>query len=350
MKFFIFIIFNLLNSGNSLKIHNLIGNTPLVKLSNKINPYHNDINIYLKLEYYNPSGSIKDRIVNYIIQDGFKKNKITPDTIILEASSGNTASSIALLSSYYNLKSIVCTNTKCSNEKVNFIRSFKNTELLIKKSSDSSDPEYYQNVVLRMANENKNYYHLNQYNNVLNSDAFYYSLGPEIWNQTNQQIDYFICASGTGGTITGTSKYLKEQNKNIKTILIDPPGSIFSDYIKLNKTIIPPKKDIKFTMIEGIGKDNIPGTLNFDYIDDVINIRDENAIKTCRELANLEGIVAGGSGGANVFGALKLAENIIKTKKKNGKINIVTVIPDTGLKYISKIYNDEWLKNNNLII
>lgn len=340
----ILIFLELLKIYYCMNINKLIGNTPLIKLSNKINPYHG-INIYVKLEYYNPSGSIKDRLVKYIIDDGINKNIIKNDTVLIEASSGNTASSLALLSNNYGLKSIVCTTTKCSNEKINYIKSFKNTDLIIKNSKyKSSDSEYYQNIVLNMASENKNYYHLNQYNTMLNSECYYNTMGPEIWEQINGNVDYFVCSSGTGGTITGISKYLKEKNKTLKTILVDPPGSVLGYYLKYNKIN---KFNNNNTIIEGIGKDDIPKAINFEYIDNVININDIDAIKLCYKLLNNEGIFVGGSGGANVYGALKLAKELEKKIFKD-KINIVTVIPDSGFKYISKIYNNDWLKNNNL--
>jgi len=332
-----------------LKIINSIGNTPLIKLSNHIIPYNN-VNVFVKLEYYNPSGSIKDRIIKYIIEDGFKNGKITKDTIIIEASSGNTGSSLALLSNNYNLECIICTDSKCSDEKINFMRSFNNTELIVVKSCSSLCDEHYSKIILKMANDNKNYYHINQYNNELNAMSYYHTLGPEIWEQIDKNVDYFVCAAGTGGTITGISQYLKEKNKNLKTILIDPPGSIIGKYVKNNKLFIKPENHYKSTIIEGIGKDSIPGTIDFKYIDDAINIDDNDAINMCYKLAN-EGIFSGGSGGANVLGALKLAKSLDEQKLNiNNTINIVTIIPDSGFKYMSKIYNDEWLKANDIII
>jgi cystathionine beta-synthase len=329
-----------------LKITNCIGNTPLIKLSKNIIPYDN-INVFVKLEYYNPSGSIKDRIIKYIINDGIKNGKITNDTILIEASSGNTGSALALISNSYNLSCIICTDTKCSDEKINFMKSFNNTKLTIVKSCSSLSNEHYSNIILKMANDNKNYYHINQYNNTLNSMSYYYGLGPEIWEQVNKNVDYFVCAAGSGGTITGVSKYLKEKNTNLKTILIDPPGSVIGNYFK-QKSLIS-NSNTK-TVIEGIGKDSIPGTIDFNYIDDVINIDDNDSISMCYKLAN-EGIFSGGSGGANVLGALKLAKSIDEQKLNiNNTINIVTIIPDSGFKYMSKIFNNEWLKINNITI
>jgi cysteine synthase len=332
-----------------LKITNFIGNTPLIKLSKNIIPYKN-INVFVKLEYYNPSGSIKDRIIKYIIDDGIKCGKITKDTILIEASSGNTGSSLALLSNNYNLSCIICTDTKCSDEKINFMKSFKNTKLIIANSCSSLSNEHYSNIILKMKNDNKNYYHINQYNNTLNSMSYYYTIGPEIWKQVNKTIDYFVCAAGTGGTITGISKYLKKKNKDLKTILIDPPGSIIGNYFKHNNFTNSFNNSNKTTIIEGIGKDKIPGTINYYYIDDVININDNDSINMCYKLAN-EGIFSGGSGGTNVFGALKLAKSIDEQNMNiNNTINIVTIIPDSGFKYMSKIYNNKWLKINNIII
>jgi cysteine synthase len=323
---------------------NLIGNTPLVKLSQKTNKYEN-INIYVKLEYYNPTGSIKDRIVKYILEDAFANHKINPNTTIIEASSGNTACSIAMLSSYYGLKSILCTNTKCSTEKLNAIKAFGASEVIVTESCASSSPNHYQNVALKMAKENPTYYHINQYDNKLNADAYFHTLGPEIADELNCDVDYFICAGSTGGTITGTGRYLKEKNKNTKVILVDPVGSVFYDYFESGGKIDILQSETASTNIEGIGKDAIPKVLDFDLINDVFRVNDIDAINMCHTLSLNEGIFSGGSGGANVFSALNLAKKIsLETYHSKKEINIVTVIPDTGFKYMSKIYNPEWVK------
>lgn len=326
-----------------MNISNFVGNTPIIKLSKKLNPYVN-INIYIKLEYYNPSGSIKDRMVNYILKKCMEDGTINSNTTIIEASSGNTGSSLAMFSSLYNLKLIICTNTKCSNEKINMIKSF-NPELIITNSCPSNSIEHYQNVAKKIADSNPEYYHFNQYDNYLNSESYYKTLGPEILN-TIKNVDYFTCGGSTCGTITGVGRYLKDNNNDVKIILADVNGSILHNFIK-NKSTNP---NPGTTNIEGIGKDSIPKNMDVSIIDDTIIVSDNDAIDMCYKLAKHEGIFSGGSGGCNVFSAIKLAEKINNNKDNDNIINIVTVIPDSGFKYISKIYNPEWLKSIDINI
>ena len=297
-----------------------VGNTPMVKLSSKTNAHsQKGINIYVKLEYCNPTGSIKDRMVQYILEDAIKAGKIQPDGTVIEASSGNTGTSLSMFCKRYGLKSIIFTNTKCSDEKINKMKMYGAT---VHVNDD------YKNVALKQAKEHPEWFHLNQYDNCKNAQSYYDTYGPEIWDDMQGQLNYFVAGGGTDGTIFGTGSFLKYKNKDIKIILADVSGSI--------------------TLIEGVSSMR---SINYaDVIDDVLKIQDQEALDMCHVLAKNETIFAGGSGGFNVVASLNLAELLAKNDNlnENHAINIITVIPDSGLKYMSKIYNPVWLQDNNI--
>lgn len=315
---------------------NSIGNTPLVKLQ-KINPYKN-IEIYVKLEFFNPSGSIKDRIVRHIIEDAEKNGLLKKGGTIVENTSGNTGAAVAMIGAIKGYKTILTMPDKVSKEKQNSLKTY-GAEIIVTPTSASIDsPEHYVNTAIRIAENTPNSFRINQYDNPKNPEAHYLTTGPEIWNQTKGRITHFVAAGSTGGTISGTGKYLKEQNKNIKVIMPDPVGSIYYDFFKTGE--INMQKSCTY-QVEGVGEDHIAHAMDFSIVDDMYQFTDADAFRIARLLAKEEGIFGGGTGGANVWGALKLAETI------NEPAVIVTVIPDNGVKYLSKFYNDDWLKENN---
>jgi cysteine synthase len=310
-----------------------IGNTPMVKLSNKTNKYSEwGIDIYVKLEYFNPTGSIKDRMVKYVIDDAFKTGKIQAGGTVVEASSGNTATSLSMICALFGLKTVLFTNTKCSNEKINNIKLHGSTLHVLPLVYSKSSPEHYENVAFNYAKENPDFFHFNQYNNPKNAQTYYDTLGPEIWDNMQGQLNYFVVGGGTYGTITGTGSFFKSKNKNIKVILVDIAE--------------------QSSLIEGL---SISQDMNHDnhnhVVDDILKIEDKEAFNMCHILAKNEGIFSGGSGGCNVIASLKLAEMISKNNNVDQQvINIVTLIPDSGFKYMSKIYNPTWLQENNIIL
>ena len=327
------------------KISGYVGNTPMIKLSSKTNKYsQKGINIYIKLENLNPTGSIKDRMVQYILDDAIKTGKIQPGGTVVEASSGNTATSLSMFCALYDLKAVLFTNTNCSVEKVNHIKSYGATTLHILPLCSKTLPQHYQNVALNYSKEHPSYFHFNQYENPKNAESYYNTLGPEIWDNTQGQINVFVASGGTCGTITGIGSFLKSKNKDIKIIMADVSGSIFFNK-RNNINIIE-----KFTLIEGVGKVDIPQVMNLDVIDDILKIEDEEAFSMCHILEKNEGIHAGGSGGCNVFASLKLAKLLAENIVSDQVINIITLIPDSGLKYMSKIYNPTWLQDNDIIL
>lgn len=313
-----------------------IGRTPMVKLTNISRELK--ATIWAKLEFMNPGGSIKDRIAKYMIEKAEREGKIKPGDTILENSSGNTAMGLAIVCRQkgYNLK-IVIRNTT-SSEKIKMLEVLGVDVIKVDASLPPDHPESYNNYAVNLAKTNPEIYYIDQHNNLDNNEAHYMTTGPEIWEQLEGKVDYLIGAFGTGGTISGAGKYLKEKNPNIKIIGLDPIGSIFYNYFK-NKEIIKPSK----YLIEGMGDEFLIKTAQLQYLDEMYQVEDKKAFGWTKKLAFEEGILAGGSSGANIWGAVKLAKEIDR------EANIVTVICDSGYKYFSSIYNDDWLRKNNLI-
>lgn len=292
--------------------------TPLVEVSDKLIIKNNN-KIYLKLESLNLSGSIKDRIVKYILDDGFKNNKINKDTTVVCASSGNTGISVAMNCALYQLKCIIITNPKCSDEKKNMMKAY-GVELRIKESNYEAEEKVIAEGI-------ENSFQINQYDNLLNMEAYVKTLGPEISSQI-ENVDYIIATGSTGGTITGLAHYFKNVIKsNTKFVLADPYGSELFN-LKNNTNI----KDSYKTIIEGAGKNKETKVMNLDLVDFTYKISDEESLDMCRKIAKF-GYLLGGSSGLNICGSLKLI-NELNLKNKT----IVVICPDAGYRYLSKIY------------
>jgi len=300
----------------------LIGNTPLVKLNSLSS--ETDCNIFAKLEFYNPGGSVKDRVAQYIVRDAECRGLLKPGDTVVEATSGNMGVAFALLSAVKKYKCIFTLPESITREKIQALKLYGAEVVLTPKGLPPQDERSCYKVAHKIAQE-KGAFYVNQYFNQLNPEAHYKSTGPEIWNDTKGDIDTLIAGIGTGGTITGAGRYLKEKNPKIKIIGVEPAGSVFKAYLETGQLTEATDFDI-----EGIGKNFIPGVLNFDYIDDVIQIEEEEASGMVDILVRCEGILAGRSSGAAVAAALKYADKLNKNK------NIVVILPDTGLKYLSK--------------
>lgn len=301
----------------------LIGNTPLVGLKHLTKGL--SCEIYTKLESYNPGGSIKDRVALYVIEDGERRGILKPGDLIVEATSGNMGVAFALVGAIKGYKCIFTLPESTSKEKIQAIELFGAEAILTPKGLPPQDERSCYKVAQRIARERKGFY-INQYFNPLNPEAHYKTTGPEIWRDTKGKVDVAFFGMGTGGTITGAGKYLKEMKAEVKIIGVEPAGSVFAKFLK--EGIVTEASDFD---VEGIGKNFIPGVMNFDYIDDVVQIVDEESFKMTKTLIRKEGILAGGSGGAAVAAALKYA------RSSNKDEFIVVVIPDTGLKYLSKL-------------
>lgn len=303
----------------------LIGNTPMVHLKT-LDPKPG-VEIHAKLEYMNPTGSMKDRIITYMVQKGIEEGKINKNTTLVEGSSGNTGASAAMIASIMGMKSIIVVPDKCSEEKIAIIKSY-GAEVVVK-------PELtYGKFPAMIASESEDYYHIDQYNNIYNPEAHYMTLGKEIWDDMNGEITAFVASGSTGGTISGVARRLKENNPNVKSILADPKGSVYKPYFEGKDDYL---SYIESFHVEGAGKTKICATMDFSLVDEVIEFDDEKAIAMVHRLARQEGLMAGGSSGGNVWAALEVA------KRMEGPAKIVTVLPDSGYKYLSKIFNPAWL-------
>ena len=316
----------------------LIGRTPLIKLK-RINPYPL-ATILVKLEFLNPGGSIKDRIVLHIIDDAEKNGTLKPGGTIIESTSGNTGAAIAMIAALKGYHAILTMPDKVSKEKQTILKAYGAEIIVCPTSAPTHSPDHYLNVAKKLAAETPNSFRVNQYDNLKNPEAHYYSTGPEIWEQTGGNIDIFVASASTGGTISGVGKFLKERKPSLKVVMPDPIGSIYYDYFNSGK--IPEGGNCNY-FVEGIGEDHLTKAIDFSLIDEVIQVTDKDAFHMARQLAQKEGILAGGSSGANLWGALEIA------KRVESPTVIVTILPDSGVKYMSKIFDDEWMKQHELL-
>jgi cystathionine beta-synthase len=308
-----------------------IGNTPVVRLSHitaGMKPA-----FWAKLEYLNPSGSVKDRMALYMVEDAEKRGLLKPGGTIVENSSGNTGAALAMVAAVKGYQCIITMPDKMSEEKRNLMKALGAEVIVTPTDVPADSPESYYSVARRIAAETPNAWYPDQYNNPKNIEAHYHTTGPEVWRQMEGRIDYFVAGIGTGGTLSGAGKYLKEMNPGIKVIAVDPEGSVFYGYFKTGK--LPPPHVYK---VEGIGEDYLVKAVDFSVIDDMVQVTDRDSFLVARRLAREEGIFAGGSSGSAVWAALKIGE----TAKEEQ--NIVVILPDSGSRYLSKCYNDEWMK------
>ncbi|HKJ45510.1 MAG TPA: cystathionine beta-synthase [Balneolales bacterium] len=317
-----------------------IGNTPLVKLGNITES--NSVTMLAKVEYFNPGQSVKDRIALKMIEDAEREGKLKPGSTIIEGTSGNTGMGLALAAAIKGYNCIFTTTDKQSMEKVNMLRALGSEVKVCPTNVEPDDPRSYYSVAKRLNEEIPNSWYPNQYDNPSNSQAHYETTGPEIWEQTDGKITHFVAGMGTGGTISGTARYLKEKNPDIKIIGIDPVGSVYKSYHKTRKF---DKRYIAPYLTEGIGEDIIPQNMDFDLIDEVIQCSDKDAFLTTRALARREGLFVGGSCGSAVWGAIEYAKKYDLTDNDL----MVVLLPDSGTRYVSKIYNDEWMVNNGFM-
>lgn len=313
----------------------IIGNTPLVKI-NALNP-NKKVTLLAKLEYLNPGGSVKDRIGIEMLNEAERKGKLKRRGTIIEPTSGNTGTGLAMVAALRGYKTIFVMPDKMSDEKRNLLRAYGAKVVITPTSVEPEDERSYYKVSDRLVKEIPNSYKPDQYHNKANPKAHYKTTGPEIWEQTAGKITHFVCGMGTGGTISGIGKYLKEKNPKIKVIGVDPVGSVFFEYFKTGKyTSTKPYKT------EGVGEDFIPITIDFSVIDKVIQITDEEALTTPRALAQNEGMLVGGSSGM----AFVAAQNVVSKLKKG---LVVVLFPDSGKSYLSKIFNDDWMRDNSFL-
>ena len=312
----------------------LIGNTPLVKLNSVTESIPAEV--YAKLECFNPGHSTKDRIALHIIENAEKKGLLNANSVIVETTSGNTGFSIAMVSILKGYKCILAVSDKTKPEKISYLKALGAIVYVCPASVPADDPRSYYEVAKKIASETPNSIYINQYFNELNIDAHYQTTGPEIWEQTEGKVTHLFACTGTGGTLSGSAKFLKEKNPNIKIIGVDADGSILKGYFDTGKIN---EEDIHSYQIEGMGKNLIPAALLFDQIDEFVRVNDEDAAYRTREIALKEGILGGYTTGAVTQGFLQYAE----TNPLKSDDLVVLIYPDHGSRYMTKVYSDEWM-------
>jgi cystathionine beta-synthase len=314
----------------------LVGRTPMVRLSKLADP--NGAELWAKVEHLNPGGSVKDRIALHIIEGFEKEGLLKPSGTVVEATSGNMGVGLAMVCAVKDYKAILVMFDKASDEKRRLARALGAEVVICPADVPADDPRSYYSVARRIADETPGAVLVNQYHNPANAQAHYETTGPEIWEQTNGRIDALVAGMGTGGTITGAARYLKENNPDIKIWAADPYGSILKAYKETGEIT-----EGRLYLVEGIGDDMVPGALDMDLVDEIANVNDEESFHMARKLARQEGILGGGSTGTIVKVAIDVAAAMQPDQV------VVTLIPDTGERYLSKIYSDDWMRLKGLL-
>jgi cystathionine beta-synthase len=317
----------------------LIGETPLIRLHRVTRGIRTPT--YAKVEFFNPGGSVKDRIGMPIIEQAERDGSLKPGGTIVEGTSGNTGVGLAIAAALKGYKCIFTMPDKMSQEKVRLLKAFGADVIITPTAVPPDHPDSYTSMAKRVAHETPNAILANQFYNQANPQAHYETTGPEIWEQTEGRVSHFVYGAGTGGTLTGTARYLKEKNPRVQVIAGDPVGSILAEMWRSHGENKPEGVPYK---VEGIGQDKIPGTLDMGLIDDFMTVSDKDAFNMARRLTREEGLFVGGSSGLIAYVALHVARRV-----DDPNACVVAVMPDTGERYLSKLYNDEWMRENQLL-
>lgn len=313
-----------------------VGHTPLVRLrriAEGLKPV-----LYAKVDYLNPGGSVKDRVALRMIDDAERKGLLKPGGTIIEGTSGNTGMGLALVAAVRGYQVIFTITDKQSREKINLLRALGADVIVCPTAVAPDDPRSYYSVARKLAEDIPNSFYPNQYENPNNPEVHVETTGPEIWQDSEGKVTHFVVGLGTGGTATGVGRYLKSKNADVKIIGVDPVGSLYHEFFHARKV-----GRAHPYVVEGIGEDIFPSTMDFNVLDDIIQVTDRDCFVTTRRLARCEGIFAGGSSGGAVWGALQVARSLTADDF------VIVFIPDTGRQYLSKIYNDEWMRENRYL-
>ena len=316
-----------------------IGRTPLVRLNRLGRGL--PCPIYAKVEFFNPGGSIKDRIALNIIEEAERSGRLKPGGTIVESTSGNTGLGLAIVSAKKGYKTIFVLPDKMSQEKIQLLRAFGAKVVITPTAVEPEDPRSYYSVAKRLVAETPNAILANQYHNPENPRSHYQTTGPEIWEQTNGLVTDVVAGMGTGGTISGVGRYLKEQNPNIRIVGADPVGSLLLETWQQGR--IPEDAHPKTYKVEGIGEDFLPTTLDLSLIDHIVRVGDKESFLWARRLVKEEGIFSGGSSGSALAAAIRYAQTLPSDRL------VVVILPDSGSRYLSKFYDDQWMRENGFL-
>jgi len=316
-----------------------IGNTPMIRLNKLAKEIKGDV--LVKVEYFNPGNSMKDRMAIKMVEDAEKAGVLKPGGTIIEGTSGNTGMGLALAAIAKGYKCIFTMADKQSKEKIDILKAVGAEVIVCPTNVSPEDPRSYYSVARKLNADIPNSFYPNQYDNMSNTAAHYETTGPEIWRDTDGKITHYAAGVGTGGSMCGTAKYLKEQNSNVVTVGIDTYGSVFKKY---KETGIFDEKEVYPYLTEGIGEDILPKNVNFDMIDHFVKVTDKDAAVMTRRLAREEGLFVGWSCGSAVHGALEWAKENLKEGDQ-----MVIILPDHGTRYLGKVYNDEWMRNHGFL-
>lgn len=319
-----------------------IGDTPLVQLNKVVGDL--PCTVLVKLEFFNPGGSVKDRIGLGMIEDAEEKGQLKPGGTIIEGTSGNTGAGLALAAIARGYKCVFTTTDKQSQAKVDVLRALGAEVIVCPTAVAPDDPRSYYSVAKRLSEEIPNSFYPNQYDHPANTEAHYKSSGPEIWSQTEGKITHYIAGAGTGGTISGTTRYLKEQNPEIKSIGVDPYGSVYYKYFHTRDF---DENEIYPYATEGVGEDILAGNMDFDLVDDYVRVTDKESMQMTRRLAREEGLFLGQSSGMAMAGALQWLE--ANRDDLSPDDVVVVLMPDSGFRYLAKTYNDEWMRRHGFL-
>jgi len=317
------------------RLSELVGNTPMVRLGRVVEG--GDHEVFAKLEFLNPMGSVKDRIARFLVEQAIAEGRLRPGDTLLEASSGNTAMGLAMMAIEHDLRCVMVVRKQTSREKQDALRALGVELVLVDGALPPEHPESYNRKARQLAAELPRVFFPDQHNNRANNEAHYRTTGPEIWQQMEGRIDWFVAGIGTGGTVSGVARYLKERDPKVRVMAVDVEGSVFTEYFRSGRRVEPHS-----TRLEGLGDEEIIACPEFERIDEMVQVSDRDAFHATRELARREAIFAGGSSGAALWGVRQLVARLDRPAR------VATLFPDSGNRYLSTIYSDRWLAEQGL--
>lgn len=313
-----------------------VGCTPLVRLGASVEGLGREV--WAKVEYLNPTGSVKDRIARYLVERALERGELAPGGTVVEASSGNTAMGLAMMARLHGLRCKMVVRRQTSKEKLDSLRALGAELVLVDGSLPPEHPESYNRMARKIAAETPGAWFPDQHNNRANNEAHYHTTGPEIWRQTGGRLDAFVTGIGTGGTVSGVARYLKEQDPSIRVIAVDVAGSVFTDHFH-GRPLPAPRP----CLLEGLGDEEVIACPEFELIDEMVQVTDAEAFAAARRLAAADALFTGGSGGAALWGVWQAAPRLPEGAR------IVTLLPDSGYRYLSTIYNDDWMRGRGFL-